>query len=339
MEATPNPTPETPATAEAAPATAKPTSGSRTQALLDKINATLKPAQAPAETAPVQTEASGEPSTLVEGEAEPEAQPKGYAHQLAAAMMKAQKAESETLRQKAAFETQAKQLAELQAKIDAASADPVKALELANLDPAAFGELMLQGKLQAPAPKPELPPEVQQLLEEAKATKERAAREAEERQAAEFRAQNLKTIEGLMAGAAAEFPLVAALPGVHERLLDAIEWHVAEHGSEPDFKDVLTRAQAGVLKEAAAVLGNRDALSIILKDEAVKSTVMEALGLQNTPAQATTQPVPGKQSPEGKPTKTLTSKVTGAVPSRVAKAGNSADLAARINREILTRGV
>jgi len=311
-----------------APASAKP---SRSE-LLDKINAAIGKG----------TAAATAPESAPEAEASSDAlqQPKApdYGHKLAAAQLKAQKAESEALKHKAAVESVQKQLTELQALVDGAKADPVKALALANLDPAAFGQLMIEGKLttEPAAPKAELPPEVQQLIEKAKAAEAREAQQAAEHAAAEIRTQNLQTIGKLVEQTAADYPLVASLPGVNERLLDAIEYHVSVHGSEPDFATVMKQAQDGVLREATAVFGNKAALAVILKDDAVKAAVLEALGLNNNPAEAKTSP-PSKQTNSGNKPQTLTNKVTGAVPSRTTKGGNNADLAARINREILGR--
>lgn len=293
-----------------------------------------------------------EPATPVEA-----AKAQLYEHRIAQAMLKAQKAEREALTHKKTADSAAARLKELESTLEALKSDPVKALAHAGTDPTALAQMMLDGKLQASnlPPKLELPPEVQELVEQGKQAKARAEQEAREAEAAAVREENLKLVEQAVNASVADFPALEALsPSL---VLNTYEAMTRKNkGVEPSFAEVAKHLQETVVSDLNHFLSNDGVLKAFggqLSPE-VKSKIAKALGLDQ--AERTVSPTREGNQPAAKPAAaqsnaqasgteqttaapaTVTNRNVTSVPGRDAKAkSSSADLAAKINREILKR--
>jgi hypothetical protein len=302
------------------------------------LNASIKPADA----APAEPAAA--PDAPPADTAEPAAeQPKAYAHKLAALQIEAQKSKAELLKHKSSAEAAAARVAELEATLGAISKDPKAALKHAGMDPLAFAQALIDGKLQlddVPAA-PARDPEVQALIDEGKAARERAKEEATKAQLDKIRTDNLALVTAELAKPehAEQFPLLLATPGANEKILQWIELEMdANGGVEPEFAAVAKVANDLLTKELAHYLKSDTAMRAVLKDPELLAAVKAALG---APAAAAEAPAPAaaKAGREAfglapkKPT-TLTSAMANAVPSRSAK-GTRADVIGQLNREVL----
>lgn len=298
------------------------------------------------------SDAKTEPATPVEA-----AKAQLYEHRIAQAMLKAQKAEREALTHKKTADSAAARLKELESTLEALKSDPVKALAHAGTDPTALAQMMLDGKLQASnlPPKLELPPEVQELVEQGKQAKARAEQEAREAEAAAVREENLKLVEQAVNASVSDFPALEALsPSL---VLNTYEAMTRKNkGVEPSFAEVAKHLQETVVSDLNHFLSNDGVLKAFggqLSPE-VKSKIAKALGLDQ--AERTVSPTREGNQPAAKPAAaqanaqssgteqataapaTVTNRNVTSVPGRDAKAkSSSADLAAKINREILKR--
>lgn len=186
--------------------------------------------------------------------------------------------------------------------------DPVEALRLLQRAGWDFKDLVqraAEGKLKDPAPYADLPPELAQRLqgleaaakelEERKAAEARAAEEADsqremEAQRAEDREVSRQVLEGLGEKAA----VLSAL-GHGPDLLVQLAYNALDSGTDAkDLKlDKLARqAEEQAAGEIRAVLSSQAAVRALLADDAVRATITAALGAAGSGASDT----PGQRS-------------------------------------------
>lgn len=235
-----------------------------------------------------------------------------YEHRLAQLLLKVQRAEADSLKHKSAFESASTKLKELEAKLEEASKDPVKALKLANCTPDELAQMMLDGKLtkaEEKAVKAELPPEVQELLEEAKRLKAEKAQAEERAKAEEQRKQNVAIVEKARAASVAEYPVLDAVSS--EVILTAIENHYANTGVEPAFGEIAEKLQDLYVADLKHFLLNDNVVGHLVKaSPEIKEKLVKLLGLEK-PAPVATAVTTPEEKPE--PSKTLTN-AAGAAP-------------------------
>lgn len=280
-------------------------------------------------------DATTDPAAAVDGEPAPveAVEPKAYSHKLAALQLEAQKSKSELLKAKDTATKATARVTELETTLAAIAKDPKAALKHSGMDPLAFAQALIDGKIELGdvTPKTERDPEVQALIDEGKAAREKAAREASEAQLAEVRTANLELVSQAIAvpAFAEKFPLVAATEGASEKMLAWIELEMERNGGvEPDFDVVAKAANDVLVGELVSYLKKDVALKAVLKDPEILAALKKEFGAAETSTAATTAPA---TKPPTKPT-TLTSKVTNAVPSRTAK-GTRADIIAKLNQD------
>lgn len=336
---------ETPAPAETAPET-----GNEEQ-------------ETPAETTETAAETPAEETGNVETPPEPaKEEPKTYAHQLAKLQLEAQRNKSDALKHKDLATKSSARVAELEAQLASIAKDPLAALKHAGSDPVKFAEMLLDPnfKLEPEKPKFEVPPEVQELIDAGKKAKEEAARKAEQDQETAVRTEHTQLIQSHMdiPEFKEKFPLVAAMPDGAAKLLAWIEMETEQTGKEPDLATVARVTNAAIAKDLAIYLKNDQARKALFADPEL-ADVLKAFGATPAaPAPAAPAPAAGKktaapaapppaaeeppvrfESPLNKEAraraKTLTSKVTGSVPSRTTKTSSSAELAARLNQQFV----
>lgn len=346
QDASPSTTPATPAPEQPSqPAQPAPRRALTTAEIVAKLSSKVedrKAAEAAPEPAPA---ASPEPKAATDAPAAEAPKPTSEATRLSQAILKAQKLEAELLSGKKSLETVQKQFAELSAKLEAASKDPVAALKLANYDPIKLAEEMRDGKLKADRlPTVELPDDAKEALEFVKTEKARREQEAQKAERDSVRSQNLEYVKAQLGEVGADFPVLAAMPNMADQLLGVIE-SSADPGSldSEGFRDLCSKAQAHVLSEAKTLLTNGASLKALLSDESVKAAVVEALGLAKKPDERTEPATVPTERATGEATdvqpgkrvmRTLTQRASAQIPTRT-KGASSAELAAKINAQIL----
>lgn len=326
--------------------------------------ADLAPAEAPAADGGAVAAESSADATAGEGagEAAPEAKADeapapeqakatAYEHRIAQAMLKAQRAERDALNHKRAADSASKELAELRSTLEALKSDPVKALAHAGTDPAALAQMMLDGKIQAKdlPPKLELPPEVQELVEQGKQAKARAEQEARDAEAAAVRAQNVELIKQAVDASVSEYPALSALPP--EMVLDAYERATKKNrGIEPPFSEVAKQLQATVVADLSYFLKSDGVMKAFLTsaDPDVRAAVAKAFGFDQPQTTRNAEPKRegAKQTPQpaaektvAAETATVTNRNVTSVPGRDSRAkSSSAELVAKIRREVQKLG-
>jgi hypothetical protein len=321
------------------------------------------PAAEPAEAAEPPA-AEEKPEEAEETSAEPAAEaPKLQAHKLAAAQLEAQRAKSDALKAKELAKTHETRVKELETQLESLK-DLKSYLKHTGIDAAGLAQQLLdkQADLTDVTKAVERDPEVQALIDEGKKAKEEAARKATQAQAEALRVENVKLVRGAIdaPGFADAFPLVAAMPDAAATMLTWIEAGIEATGKEPAFEDVAKLVQENVLKETIAYLKHPGARSTLLKDpdlakllkvvEEAAPAAASAQTAKTKPAAApaaepvvetVAEPTPARKRSESpldaearKRAKTLT-KAISSVPSRTSKTGSSAELAARLNRDLM----
>jgi hypothetical protein len=307
-------------------ATPAPAAPSAKPSIRDQIQALKAGLEKPVAAAPATAPAPAD-SPASEPPAESPRPTSGELTRMAQTLQKLTKAEAQALEHKSTAEKNAARVAELEAKVsefEAARGDINKLLQYGNVDLETLGNAFLQGKLNykptPEAPKVELPDDVKRDLEYARSKREQEERETAQKAADEARAADLKTIEQSFAPLAEQFPMIAALPGVTERLLD---WVIAEaeanNGEAPDLADLVKRANEKVTSEVLTIAGNDAALKTLVADEGVAAKLRAMLGTG-----AATTPTAKAAAP------TLTAKNTAPVPSRGKGALSSDELRQKI---------
>lgn len=316
--------------AESAPSPQAPKTRPTTADVLARINAKIA-----AEASEEPSEASETPAEGAEPtEAPPE--PKQRADRIAAALLKAERAEAQVLAHKRTAETSTARVRELETQLEALKSDPLAALAHAGFDPEKFGQAMIEGKFAAPEPFGQLPPEVAAMLEEHKQLKAERERQAEEAQKAQVRGENLTAVRNAIAAHVEEFPVLSIADP--ERLLDGILQVAEATGEEPAFADVAREMQAAVLREMQTALKHEQVLDLVLSDESTKAALLKRLGAPV--AQASDESAPNKRSTVGSasaqktPPKSITNAATRAAPSRQPKPASRTELAAAINKQL-----
>lgn len=276
------------------------------------------------------------PPQVITSDAEPkpaEAQPeRKFSHRDAAAALAAQRAERAALQQKQQFEAAQKELADLKAQLAKFNEDPHYKLAK---DPLKYAEAMRDGKLPLPGEpeQPGLPPEIQELLAEAKARKEAEAKAAKDAERNAQRAEDLKLTKEALSAVSSDFPAIAGLANTADQILAVIDAH---HGGvekvDPGaFKEICKQMNDYVLGEVKSTLSNPAVVAAILADDKVKSLIVESLGLAPQQSNANGSPAKVSGATESEP-RTLSNRAVNATPSRN-KGLSSEELAAKIRSQ------
>lgn len=239
-----------------------------------------------------------------------------YGMRLAQTLRRVQQLEADLLGQRKGRETAEARARELEALVEAAKKDPLKALELAGVDFDKLAQDVIEGKVRKPDPVAKLPPEVQAELDALReASKKLAEREETERKAA-AREQDLSVVRQALEQTAADFPLLAALPGVHERVLNDLYAELEQTGRQPDMVQAFTRIQSAILRDAKGLLGSTQVARLLCEDPQIRDTFAKALGGAREQAQSVS-PTSDEQGTQGSGDgpRALSSNVVSEVPS------------------------
>lgn len=253
---------DTPATSEATQVSAR-----------EQLLARFQQPQTPAESAQEAPAADAAPA--------PADEPKGENRKLMKALAETQKAQSELLKIKSAYE-------ELHKLVEEAKSDPRKALKLANTDFEKLAQDAFEGKFKA-VDEPEAP-----LSEEARKVKEledRLAAIESEKQELASKAQ-LQDIKQSL-DQSELFPVLASLEWAPARLQTLLRQKQDELGdefSDEHVREVAEQFQSAVSADVGSVLSNeRAAKAFFDANPAMKETVARVLGLaaakKSTPTQ------------------------------------------------------
>lgn len=286
----------------------------------DRAPKAVAPAETPTSEAP--TEAAPAVAALEEAGVEVPEQKKTesdsqYATKVAKLLLQVQRAEANGLKYKSDFEKVSARNAELEAKFAEVSADPVKALKLANMSPDEMAQAMIDGKLsksEEKVVKQELPPEVLELIEEGKRLKAEKLEREEKTKADEQRTKNVKIVDDAKQAIIDKFPTLDLIPS--DRLFDAYSQVTAAQGEEPPFEDFAEMMQKNVLAELVAGVGHKGTLkAIIAAKPELREFLIAELGLKAAaPVAAPVVTTPAVQKTLGKvvpetPTRTETMSV------------------------------
>lgn len=254
------------------------------------------------------------------------------ATKLAQALTKATTAEKQALDHKTAREKAEGRVKDLETQVQAfeeARKDINKLLQYGKVTPDQLAEMFMGSKLKftpepdAP-PAPELPDDVKRDLEYARSKRTAEEAEAAQKQADEAHAAAVSAVKDDLAPLAEKYPLVAALPGAADRMLEAVLItagfdDVKDLPNLPedfDFEALVKGAEEAVANELKAVAGSDAALKTLVADEAIATKLRALLGVQ-TPRAKVNPPA-------------MTTRNTSAIPST--KTGwDPAAAAARLN--------
>lgn len=201
--------------------------------------------------------------------------------------------EGDLARTKRDAEGHASERAKLEKLIEQAKKSPWKALELSGYDWQRLAEEVRDGKI-SPSQYAQLPPEVQEELEFARAARTKSeAAEKENAQAEQERASfaaDSQHVETLLSQHAAAYPVLAGMPNAVERLTRAMREEARSTGRPPDFAAFAKAAQERITADVLPLLRNGSIVASLLTDATVRDTLARALGLSASAASPASTP-------------------------------------------------
>jgi hypothetical protein len=243
---------------------------------------------------------------------------KGDAAKLSRALLAERRLTTENVQLKQTLETERAKAKSLQSKIDAAK-NPLKALELAGINPRDFIRGIAEGKF---VEQPGLPPEVQERLNRLEQEAEQSRTESERRAATqreqEVRTSEVQYVSDYLKERAEKFPLLAAAGWAPERLREQFhELTRANGGVEPVLDELVAEGEQQILTNIRATLSPAGALAKVFSDPQFRKAVVEHLSATETkpkPSPTSTQ-TPGKKPPQDGP-RAVPQSVTAEIPAR-----------------------
>lgn len=253
---------------------------------------------APAEAAKAEPEKPKDepPPAEPEPAKEPE-QPKRIELQNARLLAENKKVVAESLSHKTRAEKAEAQWAEWQAAFEK---NPFKALE--KLTGKQLPELIEKGKRgEFDKPELDLPPDVRESVEWAKAEKQRQAeRAAAEKRQADFNA-DLPKVKQFVSNFAKEFPVAAVIDDAPEAILEEY-YRRLDKGEKADLRAVAREMEAAVHESTSGMFRNAKLVKhLVTADAEVRKIVSEALGLNQQNSASPASSTQGVSTPTNTP--------------------------------------